>query len=79
MQVDVQDTDTQLSKMLERMESGETVLLARQGRPVAELVPARKRIGLPFGIAASSPLVPPGDDWSGPLTQEELATWMAKD
>jgi len=79
MQVDVQDTDTQLSKMLERMESGETVLLARQGRPVAELVPARKRIGLPFGIAANSPLVPPGDDWSGPLTEEELATWMAKD
>ncbi len=76
MQVNVHEAKTQLSRLLDLVESGETVVIARQGLPVAELVPARKKLGLPFDIAQHSPLVPPGDAWWGPLTEQELAAWV---
>lgn len=79
MQVSVHEAKTQLSRLLELVESGETVVIARQGLPVAELIPARKKPGLPFDIARNSPLVPPGDEWWGPLTDDELAAWMEGD
>lgn len=40
-----------LSKLLERVESGERVVIARAGRPIADLVPHRQ-IDLVFGTAA---------------------------
>ena len=45
---------------------GETVIIARHGEPVAELVPARRKAGFPFGIAREEPLVPAGDEWWQP-------------
>jgi prevent-host-death family protein len=50
MQVNIHEAKTQLSRLLELVEEGETVVIARHGRPVAELVRARKT-GLPLGIA----------------------------
>ncbi|MBI4908130.1 MAG: type II toxin-antitoxin system Phd/YefM family antitoxin [Acidobacteria bacterium] len=75
MQVNVHEAKSQLSRLLEMVENGETVIIARQGRPVAELIPARRKKGLPLGIAKDAPLAPPGDDWWGPLTDEELECW----
>ncbi|HBY63299.1 MAG TPA: hypothetical protein DEH78_26045, partial [Solibacterales bacterium] len=40
MQVNVHEAKTQLSRLLELVEEGETVVIARHGQPVAELVPA---------------------------------------
>ena len=77
MQVNVHEAKTQLSRLLELVESGETVIIARQGLPVAQLIPARKKLGLPFGIAQKSALVPEGDAWWAPLTDEEADTWIA--
>jgi len=37
--VNVHDAKTHLSKLLERVEKGEEVILARAGKPVAKLVP----------------------------------------
>lgn len=75
MQVNVHEAKTQLSRLLELVESGETVVIARQGKPVAELVPARKKAGFPFGIAREEPLVPPGDEWWAPMSDEEADAW----
>jgi antitoxin (DNA-binding transcriptional repressor) of toxin-antitoxin stability system len=36
-QVNVHEAKTQLSKLLERVESGEEIVIARNGRPVATL------------------------------------------
>ena len=41
-QVNVYDAKTHLSKLLERVEAGEEIVIARNGRPVARLVPARR-------------------------------------
>lgn len=37
--VNVHEAKTHLSRLLERVERGETVVIARAGRPVARLVP----------------------------------------
>lgn len=40
--VNVHEAKTHLSKLLERIEAGETVIIARAGKPVADLVPHRR-------------------------------------
>lgn len=46
--VNIHEAKTHLSRLLERVEAGETVTIARAGRPVADLVPYR-RADLVFG------------------------------
>ena len=76
MQVHVDEAKRELCRLLHLVESGEPVVIARQGLPVAQLIPARKKLGFPFDIARESPLVPRGDDWWGPLTDDEGAAWV---
>jgi prevent-host-death family protein len=80
MQVNVHEAKTQLSKLLELVENGETVTIARHGKPVAQLVasPKPEKKPFPFGIARHDPIVPPGDEWWQPMTEEELADWYGE-
>jgi len=49
--VNVHDAKTHLSRLLERVEAGEEVVIARAGRPIARLVPyARRTRPRPLGI-----------------------------
>ena len=57
------------------MEEGETVVIARHGKPVAELVRARKT-GLPIGIAHLDRLASAGDDWWQSMSGEEADDWI---
>jgi prevent-host-death family protein len=41
--VNIHQAKTHLSRLIERVESGEEVVIARAGRPVARLVPFRVR------------------------------------
>lgn len=75
MQVNVHEAKTQLSKLLELVEQGETVTIARHGKPVAELVRVRPN-GFPFGVARGERLVPPGDEWWQPMTDQEAEDWI---
>lgn len=76
MQVNVHEAKTQLSRLLELVEDGETVVIARHGQPVAELVPARRKTGFPFGIAREEPLVAAGDEWWQPMSDAEAEDWI---
>jgi len=76
MQINVHEAKTQLSKLLELVEQGETIIIARHGKPVAELVRARPPKGLPLGIASEDPLAPQGDDWWQPMSDEEVDDWL---
>ncbi|GEL17305.1 type II toxin-antitoxin system Phd/YefM family antitoxin [Pseudonocardia asaccharolytica] len=40
--VNVYEAKTHLSRLLERVEAGEEIVIARNGRPVARLVPAQR-------------------------------------
>ena len=76
MQVNVHEAKSQLSRLLELVEEGETVVIARHGEPVAELIPARRKTGFPFGIAREEPLVAAGDDWWQPMSDAEAEDWV---
>jgi prevent-host-death family protein len=76
MQVNVHEAKSNLSRLLELVEEGETVVIARHGQPVAELVPARRKPGFPFGIARGEPLAPAGDAWWQPLGDVEAEDWI---
>ena len=69
------EAKSQLSRLLELVEEGESVIIARHGEPVAELVPVRRE-GFPFGIAREDPLVAPGDDWWQPMSDTEGEDWI---
>jgi prevent-host-death family protein len=77
MQFNVHEAKSQLSRLLELVQAGETVIIARHGQPVAELVPARRTAGFPFGIARKEPLVSAGDDWWQPMSDNEADDWIA--
>jgi prevent-host-death family protein len=40
--VNIHEAKTHLSRLIERVEAGEEIVIARAGRPVARLVPYRK-------------------------------------
>lgn len=49
--VNVHEAKTTLSKLLERVAAGERVVIARAGKPVADLVP-HQRVDIVFGGSA---------------------------
>jgi len=72
--VNVYDAKTHLSRLLERVERGERIVIARAGTPVALLVPfvsatpEPRRIGLWHGQVRMS------DDFDAPLPDFEDAS-----
>ena len=44
--VSIKDAKNRLSELARRVEAGETVVVTRNGKPVMELVPARKKGGI---------------------------------
>jgi prevent-host-death family protein len=74
MNVSVHRAKTQLSKLLDMVEDGESVVIERHGRPVAQLVPVRKRRGSPLGAMRGKFTMTEG--WERALTDEEAeAFW----
>lgn len=41
-QINVYEAKSNLSKLLERVEAGEEIIIARNGRPIAQLVPMQR-------------------------------------
>jgi prevent-host-death family protein len=72
-QYNVQDAKTRLSELLNLVERGEEVVIAKAGRPVARLVkiepPTRRRLGFVKGHLP--------DNFLEPMGEEDLAEWEA--
>ncbi len=68
--VNVQEAKTRLSELLKQVEAGEQVVIARAGRPIAELRPV-ERVDLVFGGFD----VEVGEAFSEALPADELAAW----
>jgi len=75
----VHEAKTQFSKLLNEVLEGEKVVITRNGTPVAELVPARKR-PFPMGAGRNDPHINPEalgkDDWWQPMTDEEVDAFL---
>ena len=75
----VHEAKTQFSRLLDCVLQGEEVLITRNGVPVAELVPARKR-SFPLGAGRNYPHLNPAalknDAWWQPMTDEEVENFL---
>jgi prevent-host-death family protein len=70
----VHEAKTNLSKLIERAEAGEEVIIARGDKPVARLVPlVPPKIRQPGQMAHLSP--PPDDFFFAPLPADEQKRW----
>jgi prevent-host-death family protein len=74
--VNMHEAKTTLSKLVELLESGEEVIIARAGRPVARLVPANDPI--PRKLGAWKGLVWMSDDFDAPLPDEHERGWRGE-
>ena len=69
MEVNIHQAKTHLSKLLERVALGEEVIIAKAGKPVARLVPIKKRQGKRLlGQAKGEIWI--ADDFDDPLPPE---------
>ena len=64
--VNVYDAKTHLSRLLERVEAGERIVIARAGKPVADLVP-HVQVDLVYGTAKGE--IEVADDFDAPMTE----------
>ncbi|MBV9337028.1 MAG: type II toxin-antitoxin system Phd/YefM family antitoxin [Solirubrobacterales bacterium] len=71
--VTVHVAKTTLSKLIERVEAGEEVIIARGNKPVARLVAVEPSVRRsPGGLKG---LVTAGEDAFAPLPESELEAW----
>lgn len=71
VQLNVQEAKTRLSQLLAEAERGEDVVIARDGTPVARLVPVGPPHPRPVGFVPGT--VP--DAFFEPLPESELELW----
>ena len=72
--INVYEAKTQLPRLLDRAAAGEEIIIARAGKPVAQLVPVRRPLPrLPGRFRHLKP--PPDSFFFGPLPEEELRLW----
>lgn len=76
MQASVHEAKTNLSKLLERMNRGERVIITRHGIPAAELVPARAASVKLGGL--KNVVAPPPGEFLEPLGEDELRAWEGR-
>jgi prevent-host-death family protein len=67
--VNIHEAKTQLSRLIAQVETGEEILICRDGKPVAKLIPAPQKKRASFGFAKGTVRVvgdindPMPDDW----------------
>jgi prevent-host-death family protein len=69
--VNIHEAKTMLSKLVERAEAGEEIIIARAGKPAAKLVPlTRSRVRRKLGLLDGKLQIP--DDFNDPLPESVL-------
>lgn len=78
MQVNFYEAKTRLSELVDQAHGGDTVIIAKAGRPMAKLVPLDGPIKrkIQYGLLKGKFEIPP--DFDAPLPDEELALWEGK-
>lgn len=71
--VGVHEAKTQLSELLRRVEANEEIVIRRNARPIARLVPIRNEMNRQFGADEGTYAVP--DDFDAPLPSDVLESF----
>jgi len=74
-QVNIHDAKTHLSHLIEEVEHGEDVVIARHNRPVARLVPIATTTRIPGALQEKITI---HDDFDTPWPDEALAAFRDK-
>lgn len=70
----IHEAKTQLSKLLEQVERGDDVVIARAGVPVARLVPVA-RAGTERTLGTEAGVLIVADDFDAPLSPDVIASF----
>jgi prevent-host-death family protein len=69
MEVSIHEAKAQLSRLIERAQQGEEIIIAKAGHPVVRLTPIRSDKPV-LGSARGTITMQPG--WDDPMTPEEV-------
>ena len=69
-QFNIHDAKTNLSKIIERVEHGEEIVLSRAGHPVAKVIPLAGRVARSGSLRGQLALAP---DWDSAEVNESIA------
>jgi len=72
VQFNIHEAKTQLSRIIERVEHGEEVIISRAGRPVAKVVPLPVAVRR-AGRGSLTGRIHRADDWDSRETNEDIA------
>ena len=74
-QVNVHEAKTQLSRLLAEVEQGHEIVVARDGTPVAKLVPFPKARARTLRVGDWKGKIWIAPDFDAPLSDEQLKDW----
>ncbi len=74
-QINVHQAKTQFSQLLERVEAGEEIVIAKSGKPFAKLVPFREAVRRPGRLKGKIKI---GGDFDAPLPDELAAVFQGE-
>ena len=77
MTLNLYDAKTQLSSLVEMAAAGEEIIIAKNGKPMAKLVPVRERVKRKPGRLKGKIWL--SKDFDAPMTEQELAAWYSND
>ena len=75
--VNIHEAKTTLSQLVQAVEDGERVVLARAGRPVAELVRVAKERGIKLGVLKGKVSGKLLREIANPLSKSEVEAFLA--
>jgi prevent-host-death family protein len=76
-QMNIHQAKTELSKLVERVEAGEQIVIARAGKPAAKLVPLNKARGRRrLGLLNGKFRIP--EDFNAPLPESIIDSFEGK-
>ncbi len=70
--INIHEAKTHLSRLLESVEEGEEVIIARAGKPIAKLVPLKSKPRRPGGLKGKIRIHP---DFDEPLPEDIAAAF----
>jgi len=71
-QFNIHDAKTNLSRIIERVEHGEEIIISRSGKPVAKVIPLNHRVNR-TGRGSLAGQLTMADDWDSPDVNETIA------
>jgi prevent-host-death family protein len=72
LQYNIHEAKTNLSRIIDRVEHGEEIVISRAGHPVAKVIPLERRVHRD-GYGSLRGQIVLDDDWDSPETNAEIA------